>query len=306
MFIPYNDDTPRYRMQYVTFAIIAINVLVHIYKMTLNEDAEVELLLNYASLGGSYSLSRAFTAGFLHDDVLHLLGNMWFLFLFGSSVEGKLGHHWMAAIYGVCLLMSDAAQHIFSPANYLLGFGASGAVGGMVGAYWFLFSRAKVEFFYLFTFWIYGTMSLAVHWAVVWLFGWDIVMWVLEKYYHVESSVAHSAHLGGVVCGLLCGFLLRRFTHVILDGDDIYTRTVVWWRKREARKSYADRMNRPSIIDQHRFEPPGPPPPERATLALDEDPSVPERIPFPTEEPQKPPPATPARHPHGIKELPLD
>jgi len=300
MFLPINDDTPRYRMQYVTFGIIALNAAIHIYTLTLDPLARLVFFFEYASLPGSYSPVRALTSGFLHGDILHLLGNMWFLFLFGGSVEGKLGHHWMAAIYGVCLFMSHIAAHLFAPGTHAMSFGASGAVGGMVGAYWFLFSRAKVDFAYLFAFWIYGVMTLAVHWAVMWLFGWDVVMWILSKYYHIDSGVSHSAHLGGVMCGLFCGFLLRRFTHIVLDGDDMYTRTIMWWRRRIARKAYFDRQPPPgsSAIDAHQIEAPRP----TASFAppVSEDSSVPERIPFPDADEPK----ISTNSQHGVKELP--
>jgi membrane associated rhomboid family serine protease len=298
MFLPIGDDTPRYRMQYVTFALIAVNIAVHIYKATLDDTRELFFLLDYASMGNSYNPVRSVTSGFLHADVIHLLGNMWFLFLFGGSVEGKLGHKWMAAIYSVCLLASDLAQYLLAP-KYLLCIGASGAVGGMIGAYWFLFSRAQVEFFYWFAFFWYGTVALSVHFAVIYLFGWDVLMWWLERYYHVGNNVANSAHLGGVVSGVVCGFLLRRFTHVILDGDDMYTRFVVWRLKRKAADAFFEERKAPR-----------PPAPEvKPVVPVWDHSDVPERIPLSMDGPAPAAPSPPAptqTGDHGVKSLPLD
>jgi membrane associated rhomboid family serine protease len=192
------------------------------------------LLWNYASLGDSYNPLRSITGGFLHADLWHLLGNMWFLYLFGSSAEGKLGHLWMAGVYTVCLVISDLAMFLLSGGTYRIALGASGAVGGIIGAYWFLFSRAQVEFFYWIFWAIMGRVWLPVLWAVIWLFGWDLLFWFLEAQHGVRTGVGHTAHLGGVVCGFVCGLLIRQYSYVTLDGDDMLTRCVkcYWaWRR---------------------------------------------------------------------------
>ena len=228
MLIPIGNDTVRYRTPWVTYGVIAVNVLVYARMFFLSEFDFAMTVMKYGSLGESWRPWRSVTGGFLHADLLHLLGNMWFLFLFGCSVEGKLGHVQMAAAYLAGLLISDLAQYVFSPSEYEVCIGASGAVG----AYWFLFSRAEVQFFYwLFTFWM-GSFWLSVHWSVVYLFGWDVLMWFLDKQYGISDGVANSAHLGGLACGFLVGILLRQFSYVTLDGDDMLTRFNVWRLRR--------------------------------------------------------------------------
>lgn len=228
MFLPIGDNCSRYRTPYVTFGLIAANVLAHVYQYSLDDTQQFQFLMNHSSLAESYRPIRSVTAGFLHIDIWHLAGNMWFLFLFGSSVESKLGHLWMGVSYLACLLISDLAQYFFSPSEYVIALGASGAVGGVIGAYWFLFSRCEVEFLYWFGWWWYGRVWLGVHWAVIWLFGWDVFWWVMEKKYGMNTGVAHSAHLGGLIVGVLCGLLIRKFSYVTLDGDDMLTRFTVW------------------------------------------------------------------------------
>jgi membrane associated rhomboid family serine protease len=233
MFIPIGDDCVRYRKPYVTLSLIAINVAIHIYGFTLSKPDYVDFVAKYASLHNHITLTRAITSCFLHADIFHLLGNMWFLFLFGSSVEGKLGHHWMALTYFVCMITSDLSQQL-SFSHYVISLGASGAVGGIIGAYWFLFSQSQINFFYWIGWFWYGEMWLGVYWAVAWLFGWDLLWWIVEWKYQMNNGIAHGAHLGGLISGLLCGFLLRRFAHVTLDGDDMYTRFMMWRLKRNA------------------------------------------------------------------------
>jgi hypothetical protein len=206
--------------------------------------------------------------------VIHLLGNMWFLFLFGGSVEGKLGHKWMATIYFACLLVSDLAQYLFAP-QYSFAIGASGAVGGMIGAYWFLFSRAQVDFLVM-VFLRPRVIPLTVNWIIAFLFGWDVMMWFLEKYLHVDNHVANSAHIGGLICGVLCGLLLRLFTHVTLDGEDMYTRWVVGRLRRKASAAYFAEKAAPKLPDEA---------PARAAIPSWDDSGVPERIPLDPETP---------------------
>ncbi len=236
MFIPIGDDTPRYRMPYVTFVLIGLNVWIFAYMLCMDHASLVEFTLRYSSSGQSYNPLHSISAGFLHAGIIHLVGNMWFLFLFGSSVEGKLGHYWMVGTYFVCLLISDLVQYIFGHGNYTIALGASGAVGGLVGAYWFLFSRTRINFFYFVGFVKFGTIDLGVHWAIAWLFGWDLIWWVIEQRWGVGNGIAHGAHLGGLASGVLCGFLIRRFHHVTLDGDDMFTRFMVWKMRRNGRQ----------------------------------------------------------------------
>lgn len=272
MFLPIGDDCARYRRPYVTLALIGINAAVYAHTFSMDDGQFDLFVLNYGSLGSSYSLTRSVTGGFLHADIFHLLGNMWFLFLFGSSVEGKLGHAWMACTYLICLVVSDLAQYLFSPVSYVVALGASGAVGGVIGAYWFLFSRCKVEFFYWLAWFYAGRVWLNVFWAIVWLFAWDVFWWVIGLKYGIHTGVANSAHLGGLACGLVCGAGVRRFGHVTLDGDDMYTRVVVWWIKRRARgQAGAD----PSAYARPREWVKPEPPPEPKIEGANEDGSLP-------------------------------
>jgi len=283
VFLPIGDNCARYRTPYVTYGLIAANVLVHGYQLSLDEGPRFEFVWNYSSLSGSLSLIRSVTSGFLHADIVHLAGNMWFLFLFGSSVEGKLGHLWMGVTYLACLLVSDFAQHFLSPSAYELALGASGAVGGVIGAYWFLFSRCEVEFFYWLGWWWHGRVWLGVHWAVVWLFGWDALWWVLALKYGADTGVAHSAHLGGLICGFLCGLLIRKYSYVKLDGDDMLTRFTVW-------RLTGGKGPRRMPAQQAR-QAPGP-----------------HTAPRPSEAPAAPDPAAPPvkRSKHGVTELPFE
>lgn len=243
LFVPVCDDSPRYQMQWATFGLIAVNLLIHIYASCLEPIDRVNFWISFASLGEGWNPLRAISAGFLHAGWLHLIGNMWFLFLFGGAVEGKLGYKWTLGLYGVCLLLSDISQHVFAPEFGLL-LGASGAVGGLAGAYWFLFCRSRIQFFYWLFFWI-GTMSLSVNWAMIYLFGWDMVMFFAGE----ESAIAHSAHVGGLVSGMVLGLLLRHFGYAALDGEDMLSRFVIWRGRRKRARLQGQQGVAPLPVD---------------------------------------------------------
>jgi len=298
MIIPIGDDCTRYRTPFVTYALILANIAVFAYQCSLEEADKILFLMEYSSLADSYSLTRSVTAGFLHADIWHLAGNMWFLFLFGSSVEGKLGHVWMSAMYLVCLIVSDMAQCFFSPAEYVIALGASGAVGGVIGAYWFLFSRCQVEFFFWFFWWWHGRVWVGVHWAVVWLFGWDVFWYVMEAKYELNTGVAHSAHLGGLIAGLLCGLLIRKFAYVKLDGDDMLTRFTVWRMTGGKSPKRKPAWQKQQYYHQQHDQPEQQPAHSQPTVPADATPTAPS-----IHDPKLPPSK---RNQHGVNELPFE
>ncbi len=94
----------------------------------------------------------------------------------------------------------------------------------MIGTYWFLFPRYRINFFYFIWIWIrlwVGVKDFAVHWAVLWWIGWDLFYWWLERAYGVGTGVAHAAHLGGFFAGLAAALMLRKLYLVKLDGEDM-------------------------------------------------------------------------------------
>lgn len=241
-FLPIADDAPRYRRPWVVYGLILVNVGVHAYAMTLSPQQLDALWQSFASLGPaagtsgfSYNPLRGISSGFLHIDLMHLAGNMWFLYLFGRTVEGKLGPVRMAGAYTLYLIASDLAQYLLTPTGYNISLGASGGVSGIIGTYWFLFPRYEISFVYfVFALRVWaGVKAFAVHWAVAWWFGWDLLMWYLAHASGAGSNVAHSAHIGGMVAGILGAYLMRKLYMVTLDGEDMLS---LWLTRKERRR----------------------------------------------------------------------
>jgi membrane associated rhomboid family serine protease len=166
---PLKDDQPRYSTPYVNGFLIGINILVYLLQwlqfaqdprgaeVFLRQYAEVPAHLS-AFLGGShrYTLQEVvvpfFTSMFLHGSWLHVLGNMWFLYIFGDNVEDYLGHFKYLVFYLIAGLIAMGTQVAIYPHSNVPTVGASGAIAGVLGAYFIVFPKARVlTAFFLFT-----------------------------------------------------------------------------------------------------------------------------------------------------------
>src|SRR5690348_10119426 len=167
--IPIKDDQPRYSTPYVNWFLIAINILIFLFQSLLDprsgelfarQFGEVPAHLA-AFLSGSprYSLPEVvlpfFTSMFLHGSWMHVLGNMWFLYIFGDNIEDYLGHFKYLTFYLLAGLIAMGTQvAIYSHSNVPT-VGASGAIAGVLGAYFILYPRARVlTWFFVFVFYI--------------------------------------------------------------------------------------------------------------------------------------------------------
>src|SRR5271165_2832809 len=164
--LPLKDDQPSYSKPYVTWFLIGLNILVFLYQMSLGPRGDELLVRIYgevpshlaAFLAGSpkYSLIQVvvpfFTSMFLHAGWMHVLGNMWFLYIFGDNVEDYLGHFTYLVCYLLCGMLAMATQIAIYPHSTVPTVGASGAIAGVLGAYFILYPRARVlTAFFLFT-----------------------------------------------------------------------------------------------------------------------------------------------------------
>jgi membrane associated rhomboid family serine protease len=156
--IPLRDDNPITITPVVTWALIAINVLVFFYQVSLGPNAgqrfvfqfgaipavivgERDLPVGLAVIPSEMSL---FTSMFLHGGWMHLIGNMWFLWIFGNNIEEAMGHFRFIVFYVLCGFLASAS-HIFAyPDSVIPTIGASGAIAGSLGAYIMLYPRARV------------------------------------------------------------------------------------------------------------------------------------------------------------------
>jgi len=210
--IPLRDNIPSRRRPYVTYAIIGVNCLVFFLELSSGPRLpEVVQTLGFVparflALLGHGSLALAvipvFTSMFLHAGWLHLIGNMWTLFIFGDNVEDTLGRGPFLLFYLLSGLASLLVFLLFGPGSRTPLVGASGAIAGVMGAYFSLFPGARVltlvPIFIVFT-----IIELP---AFVFLGFWFVLQFFQGAFTIVgqtaEGGVAWWAHVGGFLAGV--------------------------------------------------------------------------------------------------------
>jgi len=213
--LPIRDDQPRYSTPFVTRFLIVLNVVIFFFEWTLDPRSLNVLVHQFGVvpyhlavfLGGSprYPLPDIvipfFTSMFLHGSWMHVIGNMWFLYIFGDNVEDYLGHFKYLAFYvltGIIAMVTQVAINLHSTAPTL---GASGAIAGVLGAYFILYPRARVlTWFFVFVVWVPAWIILGYWFVLNFLSG---TATALDVRGQNMGGVAFWAHVGGFVSGAL-------------------------------------------------------------------------------------------------------
>jgi membrane associated rhomboid family serine protease len=228
---PYRDDNPTLSTPVVTFLLIGLNVASWILLQGMGAEpllsrsvCELGLIpgeyLGRVPAGYSFPLSPTSTcvlgesawftpisSMFLHGGWLHLIGNMWFLWVFGNNVEDSMGHVRYFVFYLLCGLAAAAAQTMVNPSSAIPMVGASGAIGGVMGAYVVLYPRVRVHMIVFLGFFI---TRIAVP-AFLMLGYWFLlqILTGLPALGEERGGVAVWAHAGGFIAGALLIFVFR-------------------------------------------------------------------------------------------------
>jgi membrane associated rhomboid family serine protease len=213
--LPLKDDQPRYSTPYVTWILIALNILIFLYQSILGPREGDQLLKVYgevpahlaAFLAGSHRYTPGdvifpfFTSMFLHGGWEHVLGNMWFLYIFGDNVEDYLGHVKYLVFYLLSGLLAMATQVAIYPHSNVPTIGASGAIAGVLGAYFLLYPRARVlTWFFVFIVYIPAWFVLGEWFVLQFLYGTSALAAVHGR---EMGGVAFWAHVGGFIAGMV-------------------------------------------------------------------------------------------------------
>jgi membrane associated rhomboid family serine protease len=212
MIFPYRDDNPSEAFPIVTFLLIIVNVVVFSFEYALGNGAEA-FVLRWGTVParwfGDDPAARAavatwltpITSAFLHADPCHLIGNVWFLWLFGDNVEDAMGRARYLAFYLLGGVAADAAHVLTNPSLTIPAIGSSGAISALMGAYFFLYPRARIRVFvWLFVIIIRTVRVPAVIFLGLW-FAWNV--WAARSN---ACGIAWYAHIGGFVAGFLLQF----------------------------------------------------------------------------------------------------
>ncbi len=211
MFLPIGDqpNDPKH-VPWMNYSIIAANVIIFAVTRLGSPDAKFgEILVTWGYTPSEPRFIEIFSSMFLHATWMHLIGNMWFLYIFGDNIESRLGPLGYLAAY---LLVGVAATLIYGAFNQdttLPVVGASGAISGVQGLYFIACPRHKVKLFIWFYFFITVVHVSARVIMGFWFILQDIVPVILNRGPVPGGGVAHLAHIGGFVAGLVLMLLLK-------------------------------------------------------------------------------------------------
>ena len=220
MFLPLRDDTPHRITPVVNYGLIAACAVVFLWQLSLGDRGDQVATFVYGLIPGRLlgtinvnpRLAQVppwmtiFTSMFMHGGWLHILGNMLYLWIFGASVEAALGHVRYLAFYLLCGVAAALAQTFAAPAAAVPMIGASGAISGVLGAYFILYPRANIRVLVFLIF--IGVINLP---AFVVLGFWFLAQLLSSAAASAsQPGVAFTAHIGGFITGAVLVFFFRR------------------------------------------------------------------------------------------------
>lgn len=203
--IPLRDDNRARRVPFVTWLLIAANVVVFIYQLLLPQNAASEFITRHGAIPyyishGRY-LDTIFSSMFLHGGILHLAGNMLYLYVFGDNIESVLGHLRYLLFYLLCGVLAFASHYIFAVTSPVPMIGASGAISGVLGAYLVRFPHARVSVLVPLFIWIWRIFEIPAALVLGLWFVMQVVNGALTP--ASEGGVAWMAHVGGFIAGVM-------------------------------------------------------------------------------------------------------
>ena len=216
---PLYDTIPSRKKPYVMYAIIVVNLIVFFYELSLKRPELFEFFAKYGIVPARYtvpdvrallgfSLLPWITHMFIHGGWAHIIGNMWYLWIFGDNVEDAMGHLGYLLFYLSGGIVAALINFLAMPFETVPMVGASGAISAVMGAYFILFPHSRIVslvFFFIF-------FTLVEIPAVVYLFFWFLMQvynGLIDSAFRV-SNVAWWAHAGGFVYGMIVGSILKR------------------------------------------------------------------------------------------------
>jgi membrane associated rhomboid family serine protease len=209
--IPLRDVIPSRTTPYVTVTIIVLNSLAWLFELSLPHEELNQFLTVYGVVPAHFAWPTLITSMFLHAGWVHVIGNMWYLWIFGDNVEDSLGHGRFIVFYLLCGIVAAFGQILIQPDSTLPTIGASGAIAGVMGAYFVLYPQSRVL----------TLLPLIIIWeiveppAIVLLGFWFLMQLFSAGTIAMTAStggggVAFMAHVAGFLFGVVGVFVFRK------------------------------------------------------------------------------------------------
>ncbi|HEX7795918.1 MAG TPA: rhomboid family intramembrane serine protease [Vicinamibacterales bacterium] len=209
--IPLRDVIPSRTVPFLTISIIVVNALAWFYELGLPREELPVFLRQFGVVPAYFSPPTLITSMFLHGSWSHVLGNMWYLWIFGDNVEDRMGHFRFLIFYLLCGIIAALGQIFIDPTSTLPTIGASGAIAGVMGAYFVLYPQSRVL----------TLIPLIIFWEIVELPAIFLLgFWFLMQLFSAGAiaatansqmgGVAFMAHVAGFLTGVAGVFVFRK------------------------------------------------------------------------------------------------
>jgi membrane associated rhomboid family serine protease len=221
---PLRDTQPSYSKPVVKVLLIVVNILVFLFEVSLDPYSRNEFIAIYGMVPDQFSLLSVLTSMFLHGGWMHVLGNMWFLWIFGDNIEDILGSAKYVLFYLLCGVAAAMTQFLADPGSRVPMVGASGAIAGVMGAYLVKFPHSR----------ILSLVTVVFFFTTVEVPAWlMLVFWFFIQFFNGVGSIgySHASEGGGVaflahVGGFLAGIAL---IHLLVPRERYTRRQGLYW-----------------------------------------------------------------------------
>ena len=209
--IPLRDVIPSRTVPYITITIIVLNALAWLFELALPRERLLVFLQLYGVVPADFHAPTLISSMFLHGSWSHVIGNMWYLWIFGDNIEDRLGHGRFIAFYLLCGAAAALGQVVIDPGSSLPTIGASGAIAGVMGAYFVLYPQSRVLTLIP---WIFlqivelPAIVLLGFWFLMQLFSAAGAIAVTASTH--RGGVAFAAHVAGFVMGVIGVYVFRK------------------------------------------------------------------------------------------------
>jgi membrane associated rhomboid family serine protease len=206
---PLRDTQPSYSKPVVTVFLIVINILIFLFEFSLDPYSQNAFIATYGLVPDNFHFVNVLTSMFLHGGWMHVLGNMWFLWIFGDNIEDILGHGKYLVFYLLCGIAAGMTQTLFTPGSRVPMVGASGAIAGVMGAYLIKFPHSQIRTLFFFFFIMFFDLPAWV--MLIYWFGLQLLNGVgtVGSSAASQGGTAFLAHVGGFVTGIVLVNLMR-------------------------------------------------------------------------------------------------
>src|SRR5436309_549265 len=220
--IPLRDIIPSRTVPYITVTIIVLNALALMFRPPLPAELLPGVPPIFGLVPANFHAATLISSMFLHGGWSHIIGNMWYLWIFGDNIEDRLGHGRFIVFYLLCGITAALGQIIVDPYSRLPTIGASGAIAGVMGAYFVLYPQSRVLTLIP---WIF--LQIVELPAIVLLGFWFLMQLFSAGAIAVTASthgggVAFAAHVAGFVMGILGVFVFRKRDYDRWERVDYY------------------------------------------------------------------------------------